>query len=297
VNTITATKIWISVFDEANDDLEILLNNLTTGDSFIIQDKSDATQFQNWDITSSTLTSGVQVEYDVVLASGTFNFGTLADDHPILVIANNVGPIGPAGPAGPAGPTGAVGATGATGAQGATGATGAQGATGATGAIGPTGATGATGPHGDTGATGPQGIQGVMGATGPQGVQGLQGIQGIQGATGATGATGSTGATGATNPNATGITITDTNTNATYYPTFVAGAGASQSLLADVSPTISLSYNPSTNTLTTAAGTNSGSLSPSVLQFSSATSTSGLSSGGLQLNALAGNGTLDYQSF
>jgi hypothetical protein len=42
---------------------------------------------------------------------------------------------------------------------------------------------------------------------------------------------------------ATNTTITDTNTNATYYPTFVAGAG-SQPLLADIS-TGAISLNPS----------------------------------------------------
>ena len=88
--------------------------------------------------------------------------------------------------------------------------------------------TGATGP---TGSIGPQGIQG---ATGPQGIQGIQG---------------DTGATGASNPNATAITITETNTASTYYPTFVAGSGATQSLLADIM-TNPLSYNPSTGVLT-----------------------------------------------
>ena len=43
---------------------------------------------------------------------------------------------------------------------------------------------------------------------------------------------------------ATSINITDTNTNATYYPTFVAGSGT-QSLLADIT-TSAISLNPST---------------------------------------------------
>jgi len=131
VDTTLATKIWVSVLDETGDDLEILLNQLTTGDSFIIQDKSNASQFQNWNITASTLFSGLMVEYDVVLANpGTaFDFQTLANNHQILIIASQIGPAGPTGATGP------QGATGPTGPQGDTGPTGPQGATGPTGAI------------------------------------------------------------------------------------------------------------------------------------------------------------------
>ncbi len=141
-NTTLATKIWVSVLDTANDDLEILLSNLGAGDSFIIQDKNVSANKQEWDITASTTTSGLQVEYDVVLASGTFDFGTLGNNHPILIIAYAVGPQGPQGPAGPQGDIGP------TGPQGIQGIQGIQGDTGPTGPAGPTGATGATGPAG-----------------------------------------------------------------------------------------------------------------------------------------------------
>lgn len=57
------------------------------------------------------------------------------------------------------------------------------------------------------------------------------------------GVTGPIGPTGPSNPNATNINITDTNTNATYYPTFVAGSGT-QPLLADIS-TSAISFNVS----------------------------------------------------
>ena len=245
VNTTLATKIWVSVFDSANDDLEVLLSNLTAGDSFIIQDKNVSANKQEWDITASTLTAGLQVEYDVVLASGTFDFATLSNNHPILIIAYAVGPIGPAGP------------------TGATGATGAVGATGDTGPTGPAGATGATGPQGDLGPTGPQGVQGI------QGIQGIQGDTGPTGSAGATGPTGATGATGASNPNATGIDITDTNTSGTYYLTFASGSGASQTLRADttVSP---LTYNPSTSTIANNALTTSTSSSLNINTLGSA---------------------------
>ena len=61
------------------------------------------------------------------------------------------------------------------------------------------------------------------------------------------GPTGPTGFTGATNPNASAITITDTNTNQTYYPTFVGSTGI-QNLLADISTT-PFSVNPNTGDL------------------------------------------------
>jgi hypothetical protein len=74
---------------------------------------------------------------------------------------------------------------------------------------------------------------------------------------GNTGATGVTGATGASNPNATAITITNTNLNSTYYPTFVSGSGT-QSLLADITiPNFTL--NPSTGNLTATIFSGSGS--------------------------------------
>jgi sorbitol-specific phosphotransferase system component IIA len=65
----------------------------------------------------------------------------------------------------------------------------------------------------------------------------------IAGVTGPQGNTGPVGPTGPSNPNATNINITDTNTNATYYPTFVAGSGT-QSLFADIS-TSAISFNVS----------------------------------------------------
>ena len=48
---------------------------------------------------------------------------------------------------------------------------------------------------------------------------------------------------------ATTVSITDTNTNTTYYPTFVSASGASQTLRADIATT-ALSYNPNSALLT-----------------------------------------------
>ena len=71
------------------------------------------------------------------------------------------------------------------------------------------------------------GNKGDIGATGPQGATGLQGV------------------TGPSNPNATSVTITDTNNNATYYPVFVDSSGVSKTLFID-SITTPFSVNPNT---------------------------------------------------
>ena len=187
VNTLTATKIWVSHIDDLGDDIEVLLGNLGAGDSFIIQDQSTSSNFQKWDISASTITPGLYVEFDVSLNSGAYDPGTTGtnqNNHSVLLIAYAVGPQGPVGPTGPQGIQGIQGDTGPTGPQGIQGIQGIQG---------DTGPQGIQGIQGDTGPTGPQGIQGIQGDTGPQGVQGIQGIQGIQGDTGPTGPQGASG--------------------------------------------------------------------------------------------------------
>ena len=140
VNTLLATKIYVAVIDDSSDDLEVLLNKLTTGDTFVIQDQSNSSNFQDWTITAPpTIFTGSYIEYDVSLNSGTYDpgtGGTNQNNHSVLFISYKVGPVGPTGPTGPQGDTGP------TGPQGDTGPTGPQGDTG------PTGATGATGPAG-----------------------------------------------------------------------------------------------------------------------------------------------------
>ena len=81
---------------------------------------------------------------------------------------------------------------------------------------------GGTGPTGPTGTGGGGGGGGITGPTGPSG-----------------GPIGPTGPTGSSGP----AFITDSNTNATFFPVFVAGAGT-QPLLADITTT-PISLNPS----------------------------------------------------
>jgi hypothetical protein len=187
VNTLTATKIWVSHIDDIGDDIEILLGNLGAGDSFIIQDQTISSNFQKWDISASTIAPGLYVEFDVSLNSGAYDpgtGGTNQNNHSVLLIAYAVGPQGPTGPTGPQGIQGIQGIQGDTGPQGIQGIQGIQG---------DTGPQGIQGIQGDTGPTGPQGIQGIQGDTGPQGVQGIQGIQGNTGPQGPTGPQGASG--------------------------------------------------------------------------------------------------------
>ena len=134
---------------------------------------------------------------------------------------------------------GGNGATGATGPIGATGLTGPTGATGLTGGTGLTGATGLTGPTGATGLTGPTGATGI-GATG---VEGPTGATGVAGPTGATGLTGATGAVGATGP------VAGSNTQVIFNDIGVAGA------------TANLTFDKTTNLLTTVNITATGNIS------------------------------------
>jgi hypothetical protein len=220
ITQVSATQITLSHLERGGIDIDIFLSFIKTGDSFVLQDQNNSTDFQKWEVSATpTIVPNSYVTLPVTLVTsggaGTTNF---ADNIDLLVVIQSVGVVGPTGPQGVTGPTGAAstvagptgpqGNVGPTGAQGDVGPTGPQGLQGIQGIQGDTGATGPTGPQGsqgEVGPTGPQGIQGVAGATGPTGAQGIQGDtgttgptgpQGIQGNTGATGATGSTGAQG-----------------------------------------------------------------------------------------------------
>jgi hypothetical protein len=101
--------------------------------------------------------------------------------------------------------------------------------------------------QGATGSQGLQGFTGFIGATGLQGTIGTQGFIGVQGTTGIQGAAGTQGNPGYS-ISATGVLITNNNTDTTMYPVFTSGTGAS-SLLNINSAFEPLSYNPSTSNL------------------------------------------------
>jgi hypothetical protein len=255
---ISATQITLSHLESGNIDIDIFLSFIKTGDSFVLQDQNNSTDYQKWEVSATpTIVPNSYVTLPVTLVTsagaGTTNF---ADNINLLVVIQSVGVAGPTGPQGATGPTGAdstvVGPTGPqgnagpTGTQGAVGPTGAQGIQGIQGVQGDTGATGPTGPQGiqgDVGPTGPQGIQGVVGATGPTGAQGIQGdtgatgptgpqgIQGVAGPTGPQGIQGDTGLTGATGP--TGAQGIQGNVG----PTGPQGVQGIQGVQGDVGPT------------------------------------------------------------
>jgi hypothetical protein len=201
--------------------------------------------------------------------------------------------LGPTGNTGPTGLQGFTGNTGPTGLQGFTGNTGPTGLQGFTGNTGPTGLqgftgnTGPTGLQGFTGNTGPTGLQGFTGNTGPTG---LQGFTGNTGPTGLQGFTGNTGPTGPTNTST--ITITDTSNNVVYYPTFVSGSGAGQTLRADIT-TSPLSYNPSSAVLSVGGSVKIGDNTITAEKMERTTSTAGTN---LNLNINSLNTTTGLQS-
>jgi hypothetical protein len=80
------------------------------------------------------------------------------------------------------------------------------------------------------------------------------------------------------------INITDTNTNATFFPTFVSASGSGQTLRADTSSTNALKYNPSSNLLFS-----SDTASSTTLSLRSNYSNTG--SGSADLNLVSGNGS------
>jgi hypothetical protein len=231
----SATQITLSHLERGGIDIDIFLSFIKTGDSFVLQDQNNSTDFQKWEVSATpTIVPNSYVTLPVTLVTsggaGTTNF---ADNINLLVVIQSVGLIGPTGPQGATGPTGSTGATGATGNVGATGPTGAQGIQGNAGPTGPQGIQGIQGIQGDVG---PTGAQGITGPTGPQGIQGnigatgATGPQGVQGPTGPTGAQGNsiTGPTGPTGPAGAGssLAIKDEGTTLTSSATSLNFTGA-----------------------------------------------------------------------
>lgn len=105
----SATEIDVSHLDNFNNDVEVLLGNLTVNDTLILQDQNNSTNYQRWDVTSVTVFPNSYIAYGVTLISSTYTF---PNNHPMLLIVQSGGATGPTGPAGP---TGAVGPTGPAG--------------------------------------------------------------------------------------------------------------------------------------------------------------------------------------
>ena len=105
---LSATQINVSHIERGNIDVDVFLEFLKPGDTFIIQDQNQSLNFQEWLITSTTLQVGY-VEYGVSYVGGGYSF---TGGQNVIFIAFYQGPQGPTGDVGPTGPTGAVGPTG-----------------------------------------------------------------------------------------------------------------------------------------------------------------------------------------
>jgi len=144
----SATMLYLSVNTLDGVDITVYLALLQNTQTFIIQDKNDAANYQNWSINGSVTNAGnyftVPVTYVSSGGTGTSNF---AQDHEIFL-----GLL--VGAQGAIGYTGSRGYTGSAGYTGSVGYTGSLGYTGSQGVIGYTGSLGYTGSKGDIGYTG-----------------------------------------------------------------------------------------------------------------------------------------------
>jgi hypothetical protein len=213
-----STIVTLSHIDALGNDIDVFFPLFKTGDTFIIQDQGNSSNFQTWIITATptvVLNSYISIPVSLVTSGGTSQFANNQQLIFAIVTSGLTGATGVQGSTGATGVQGIQGSTGSTGIQGLTGSTGATGIQGIQGIQGSTGATGIQGIQGATGSTGIQGIQGIQGSTGATGIQGiqgltgstgLQGVQGIQGIQGSTGSTGPQGIQGATGIGATGAT-------------------------------------------------------------------------------------------
>lgn len=92
-----------------------LLRNITTGDSLLLQDKTDSTKYVKWIVTSDSMDHPATecVEVQIAYVEGT---AIGKNNQNVLLFHQMKGAPGPAGPAGPAGPKGDPGTGGGGGA-------------------------------------------------------------------------------------------------------------------------------------------------------------------------------------
>jgi hypothetical protein len=133
-----SNKLFVSHIDNKNIDIDYLLLAITPGSDLIIQDTLNSDNYQKWNV-NSIIPQTNYVEIDVNLISSTHSF---SHNDNIVLIIQIAGVEGPQGPTGNTGPTGEKGDTGPQGLIGPTGNTGPQGIPGTasnTGATGPSG--------------------------------------------------------------------------------------------------------------------------------------------------------------
>ena len=155
VGQLDATELYVDWITDDGFDAHGYFMLTAATSRFVLQDKTFAGNFQEWQLTGPAVNmpDWILVPVTLVSSAGALFVGN-QQLSAILIAEGEDGAAGPPGATGPAGPTGATGPTGPPGADGATGPTG------------PTGAMGATGP------TGPQGVKGDIGTVGPVGEPG-----------------------------------------------------------------------------------------------------------------------------
>ena len=204
VDWAKAGNVYISKNDQSNTDYTNVFTQVGIGDNIIVQEQSDATKVQRYEVNGNPVNHTTWWTFPIVNTSGT---GATPGRAATLVVVFSIqkGAGGSAqaatwytGAGAPASTLGSVNDMYLNNSNGdvyqKTTTTVWTKETNIMGPAGPPGATGNTGP------AGPQGPVGNTGATGSQGPQGVQGIPGAQGSTGATGPQGPIGNTGPAGP-------------------------------------------------------------------------------------------------
>lgn len=79
----SAQNIYLSHVTSDNVDVEVLFGLYVAGDTLILQDRNDSTNYQKWLIQNVTITSNVQIGLAVTFDSGAYSF---PNNHPMAVI-------------------------------------------------------------------------------------------------------------------------------------------------------------------------------------------------------------------
>lgn len=116
-NQTLATKLWISYLTAPGNDARVMLLSLRPADRIIVQDKDDATRWQEYLADGNPVDHGTWMEIAVDWQDG----GTPLPAQRVLVIVRSAGIPGPPGPSGADGADGADGAPGLPGTPGADG--------------------------------------------------------------------------------------------------------------------------------------------------------------------------------
>lgn len=126
-----ATFINVSDQDTQNDNVDIFLANLGSGSVITLQDKTNHTNYQVWELGTS-VDNTTYWTFPVTLVSATHQFS--GNDNILFIITTT--PSGTSGTAGTSGTSGQNGSSGTSGADGSSGTSGGTGTSGTSGSSG-----------------------------------------------------------------------------------------------------------------------------------------------------------------